>query len=32
VSSLVSVWLAGMPPDRSATLQRKMSAKPSALE
>jgi flagellar protein FlbB len=32
VGSLVSVWLAGMPPDRSATLQRKMSAKPSSLE
>ena len=32
VSSLVSVWLAGMPADRSATLQRKMAAKPSALE
>jgi flagellar protein FlbB len=32
VSSLVSVWLAGMPADRSATLQRKMSAKPSSLE
>jgi flagellar protein FlbB len=31
-SSLVSVWLAGMPPDRSATLQRKMSAKPSPIE
>ena len=31
-SSLVSVWLSGMPADRSATLQRKMSAKPSALE
>jgi flagellar protein FlbB len=31
-SSLVSVWLAGMPPDRSATLQRKMAAKPSSLE
>ena len=32
VSSLVSVWLAGMPPDRSATLQRKMAAKPASLE
>ncbi len=32
VSSLVSVWLTGMPPDRSATLQRKMSAKPGSLE
>ena len=32
VSSLVSVWLADMPADRSATLQRKMSAKPSSLE
>jgi flagellar protein FlbB len=32
VSSLVSVWLSGMPPDRSATLQRKMAAKPSSLE
>jgi Domain of unknown function (DUF3552). len=31
-SSLVSVWLSSMPPDRSATLQRKMAAKPSALE
>jgi flagellar protein FlbB len=31
-ASLVSVWLSGMPPDRSATLQRKMSAKPSPLE
>jgi flagellar protein FlbB len=31
-SSLVSVWLAGMPAERSATLQRKMSAKPSSLE
>jgi flagellar protein FlbB len=31
-SSLVSVWLAGMPPDRSATLQRKMAAKPAPLE
>jgi flagellar protein FlbB len=31
-SSLVSVWLAGMPPDRSASLQRKMAAKPSSLE
>jgi flagellar protein FlbB len=31
-SSLVSVWLSGMPADRSATLQRKMSAKPSARE
>jgi len=31
-SSLVSVWLAGMPPDRSATLQRKMAAKPSPLQ
>jgi flagellar protein FlbB len=31
-SSLVSVWLSGMPPDRSATLQRKMAVKPSALE
>ena len=31
-ASLVSVWLSGMPPDRSATLQRKMSAEPSALE
>ena len=30
--SLVSVWLSGMPPDRSATLQRKMAAKPSSLE
>jgi flagellar protein FlbB len=30
--SLVSVWLSGMPPDRSATLQRKMSAKPNSLE
>jgi flagellar protein FlbB len=29
-SSLVSVWLAGMPADRSATLQRKMAAKPSS--
>ena len=32
VASLVSVWLSGMPPDRSATLQRKMAAKPSSLE
>jgi flagellar protein FlbB len=32
VSSLVSVWLSNMPPDRSATLQRKMAAKPSSLE
>ena len=32
VSSLVSVWLTGMPPDRSAALQRKMSAKPGTLE
>lgn len=32
VTSLVSVWLSGMPPDRSATLQRKMAAKPSSLE
>jgi flagellar protein FlbB len=31
-SSLVSVWLSGMPPDRSATLQRKMAAKPSPLQ
>jgi len=31
-ASLVSVWLSDMPPDRSATLQRKMAAKPSALE
>jgi len=31
-ASLVSVWLSGMPPDRSATLQRKMAAKPSDLE
>jgi flagellar protein FlbB len=31
-ASLVSVWLSGLPPDRSATLQRKMSAAPSALE
>jgi flagellar protein FlbB len=31
-SSLVSVWLAGMPPDRSATIQRKMAEKPSSLE
>jgi flagellar protein FlbB len=31
-SSLVSVWLSGMPPERSATLQRKMAAKPSSLE
>jgi flagellar protein FlbB len=31
-ASLVSVWLAGMPPDRSATLQRKMAEKPSSLE
>jgi flagellar protein FlbB len=31
-ASLVSVWLSGMPPDRSATLQRKMAAKPSSLE
>jgi flagellar protein FlbB len=31
-ASLVSVWLAGMPPDRSATLQRKMAAKPSSLQ
>jgi flagellar protein FlbB len=32
VSSLVSVWLSRMPPDRSATLQRKMAAEPSSLE
>jgi flagellar protein FlbB len=32
VSSLVSVWLAGLPPDRSAVLQRKMSEKPNSLE
>ena len=32
VSSLVSVWLSGMPPDRSATLQRKMAAKPTSFE
>jgi flagellar protein FlbB len=31
-TSLVSVWLSGLPPDRSATLQRKMEAKPSELE
>jgi flagellar protein FlbB len=31
-TSLVSVWLSGMPPDRSATLQRKMAEKPSSLE
>jgi len=31
-TSLVSVWLSGMPPDRSATLQRKMAATPSPLE
>jgi flagellar protein FlbB len=31
-TSLVSVWLSSMPPDRSATLQRKMAAKPSSLE
>jgi hypothetical protein len=31
-SSLVSVWLAGMPADRSATLQRKMADKPTSLE
>jgi flagellar protein FlbB len=31
-SSLVSVWLSKMPPDRSATLQRKMAEKPSPLE
>jgi flagellar protein FlbB len=31
-SSLVSVWLSKMPPDRSAILQRKMAAKPAALE
>jgi flagellar protein FlbB len=31
-SSLVSVWLSKMPPDRSARLQRKMAAKPSSLE
>ena len=31
-ASLVSVWLSGMPADRSATLQRKMAAQPSALE
>ncbi|MGA2545765.1 MAG: flagellar protein FlbB [Rectinemataceae bacterium] len=30
--SLVSVWLKDMPPERSATIQRKMSAKPSSLE
>jgi flagellar protein FlbB len=32
VTSLVSVWLSYMPPDRSATLQRKMAEKPSSLE
>ena len=32
VTSLVSVWLSGMPSDRSATLQRKMAAKPSSLD
>lgn len=32
VTSLVSVWLSGMPADRSATLQRKMAAKPSSLD
>jgi len=32
VSSLVSVWLSGLPADRSATLQRKMSEKPNSLE
>lgn len=32
VSSLVSVWLSNMPPDRSATLQRKMADKPTSLE
>jgi len=31
-SSLVSLWLSKMPPDRSATLQRKMAAKPTTLE
>lgn len=31
-ASLVSVWLAGMPADRSATLQRKMAEKPAPLE
>jgi len=31
-ASMVSVWLSSMPPDRSATLQRKMAAKPSSLE
>jgi flagellar protein FlbB len=31
-TSLVSVWLAGMPPDRSATLQRKMAEKPTSVE
>jgi Domain of unknown function (DUF3552). len=30
-TSLVSVWLAGMPADRSATLQRKMAEKPGDL-
>jgi flagellar protein FlbB len=31
-ASLVSVWLSGMPPDRSATIQRKMAEKPGSLE
>jgi flagellar protein FlbB len=31
-TSLVSVWLARMPPERSAAIQRKMALKPSALE
>jgi flagellar protein FlbB len=31
-NSIVSYWLSLMPPDRSAAIQRKMAARPSALE
>ncbi len=31
-TSLVSVWLSRMPPERSAAIQRKMALKPSGLE
>lgn len=31
-TSIVSFWLSLMPPDRSAAIQRKMAARPSALE
>ncbi len=31
-TSLVSVWLSRMPPERSAAIQRKMATKPSGLE